>query len=534
MKKALIVILVAVLALIVTSANATMTAGLNSHVVAPPTNHHGPIPTLDDQCTIDFIGFTYGYYSGNTYWPGGGGTYYMTGFMFTNTCTPGETLFAYCNDMDHSLYQDPYCVNIDPRVVNPLYPEQYPAMAYVMTWYPVLSGPDDAIMQLAIWKLSDDERPSSSTYLVPFYRIPSPYNLNTLYNSDPTMNDPANQRDSLALGLTDGIPRNVFMCGDQLNASPGGAVINSGMVTVPITISLTRGAGAIAVGNTSLSGVRVLVSTDYGTLSATDVLTDASGNATLTVTAPLHSNTDAHLQFCTKGSWPKSITACEGAGYQQLLVQQLTHGQLCEQCIRLRVPGDSWEPAELASFTAVSGAEGIELAWRTASETNLSRWDVERSDIGAAYRPIAQLTAANVAAGHSYRYVDTDVQHNVTYSYRLVDVDFNGNRTAHDVTAQASWTTTVSNVPVAYELYANYPNPFNPETRIRFALPEASSVTLKVYDAVGHEVATLASGELAAGEHSVNFKAENLPSGLYFYTLKSGTFTQTRKMILMK
>ena len=533
MKKVLTVILIAALVLMGSNAFATMNA--NSGIeAAPPTSHNSARTTLDTQCIIDFIGFTYGWYTGGTYWPGGGGAYYMTGFMFSNSCAPGETLFAYCNDMDHTLYQNPYCVSINPWTVNPPYPEQYPAMAYVMTWYPVLNGFDDMVMQLAIWKLSDDERPSSPTFHVPFYAIPSRYHLNTLYNTDLSVNDPANQRDSLALGLVDGVARNVFICGDQLNASAGGIVINGNMVTVPITINLTRGAGAVAIGDTSRSGVRILVSTDFGTLSATDVLTDASGNAHLTVTAPLHSNTDAHLQICTKGSWPKSIVACQGAGYQQLLVQQLTQGQLCEQCIRLRVPGDNWEPAELASFTAVSGSEGIELAWRTASETNLSRWDVERSDMGAAYRPIAQLTAANVAAGHAYHYVDADVQHGVTYSYRLVDVDLTGARTVHDITAQASWTTTVGNVPAAYELFANYPNPFNPETRIRFALPEAGPATLKVYNAVGREVATLASGELSAGEHSVIFRAENLPSGLYFYTLKAGVFTQTRKMVLMK
>jgi hypothetical protein len=535
MKKVLILILVAALVLTVSSAFATVRVNDGS-LIAPPTPHRGPFGTLDDQCTIDFIGFTNGGpYTGNMYWPGGGGGQYrMCGFIFTNSCTPGVLLYVYCTDMDHELMQDPYCVNIDPRPVNPLYPEQMPAMAYAMTWYPVLNGFDDMVMQLAIWKLSSEERVGDPNFGLPFYRFGyPPYHLNTLYNNDPSVNDPANQRDSLALGMVDGIPRNVYMCGDQLNASAGGAIINGGTVTVPITINLTRGALAQQLLNTSLSGVRIEVSTDYGTLSATDVLTDASGNAYLNITAPIYSGTDAHVQICTKGSWPKLVVPCDGVGYQQLLVQQLTGDQLCEQCISLRIPGDTWEPAELASFTAVSSTNGIELAWRTASETNLSRWDVERSTSGS-YHTIAQMTAANVASGHAYRYVDTDVQHCITYSYRLVDVDFGGTRTTHNMVVQASWTTTASNVPAAYELYANYPNPFNPETRIRFALPEAGTVSLKVYDVTGHEVATLASGELSADEHSVTFRANNLPSGLYFYTLKAGVFTQTRKMILMK
>ena len=100
-----------------------------------------------------------------------------------------------------------------------------------------------------------------------------------------------------------------------------------------------------------------------------------------------------------------------------------------------------------------------------------------------------------------------------------------------------SWTpTSVENdlTPTAFALEQNYPNPFNPATMIKFSIPEASSVSLKIYDVLGNEVSNIVNGQLDAGQYEYNFNAENLSSGIYFYTLQAGNFTQTRKMILMK
>ncbi len=93
-----------------------------------------------------------------------------------------------------------------------------------------------------------------------------------------------------------------------------------------------------------------------------------------------------------------------------------------------------------------------------------------------------------------------------------------------------------------FELYQNYPNPFNPVTTISYVIPNVETqdfaslqnVTLKIYDALGREVATLVNANQTPGEYSVQFEAEELPSGIYFYTLRAGNFIQTRKMVLMK
>jgi photosystem II stability/assembly factor-like uncharacterized protein len=83
-------------------------------------------------------------------------------------------------------------------------------------------------------------------------------------------------------------------------------------------------------------------------------------------------------------------------------------------------------------------------------------------------------------------------------------------------------------------LKQNYPNPFNPTTKINYQIPELSFVTLKVYDVLGNEIATLVSEEKPAGSYEVEFSAMGLPSGIYFYKLQAGSFIETKKMVLLK
>jgi hypothetical protein len=89
-------------------------------------------------------------------------------------------------------------------------------------------------------------------------------------------------------------------------------------------------------------------------------------------------------------------------------------------------------------------------------------------------------------------------------------------------------------LPTEYELSSNYPNPFNPTTRIEYALPEPGLVVLEVYDTLGRLVATLVNESKEAGRHAVDFDATNLASGIYLYRIQAGSFTQTRTMMLVK
>jgi hypothetical protein len=90
------------------------------------------------------------------------------------------------------------------------------------------------------------------------------------------------------------------------------------------------------------------------------------------------------------------------------------------------------------------------------------------------------------------------------------------------------------NYPSTYNLYQNYPNPFNPSTKISYQLPFGSNVSLKVYDILGNEIATLVDEYKPAGMYNVQFTMNNLPSGVYFYQLKVGEFIQTKKMVLLR
>lgn len=92
----------------------------------------------------------------------------------------------------------------------------------------------------------------------------------------------------------------------------------------------------------------------------------------------------------------------------------------------------------------------------------------------------------------------------------------------------------VVEIPRAYVLYDNFPNPFNPATTISFELPEASQIVLVIYDVLGREVARLVEGTVEAGRHNVTWEAGHLPSGTYFYELTSGGFKEVRHMVLLK
>jgi hypothetical protein len=91
-----------------------------------------------------------------------------------------------------------------------------------------------------------------------------------------------------------------------------------------------------------------------------------------------------------------------------------------------------------------------------------------------------------------------------------------------------------NNLPNSFSLSQNYPNPFNPTTMIQYSIPKSGSVTLKVFNMLGQEVATLVNQQQQAGNYSINFNASRLASGVYMYRIQSGSFTSTKKMMLVK
>ncbi len=86
----------------------------------------------------------------------------------------------------------------------------------------------------------------------------------------------------------------------------------------------------------------------------------------------------------------------------------------------------------------------------------------------------------------------------------------------------------------AFRLDQNYPNPFNPSTEIRYLVPVRSFLTLKIYDLLGREVATLVNEEKPAGEYTVQWNPQGMPSGVYFYRLVAGSYVGTRKLVIVR
>jgi len=189
-------------------------------------------------------------------------------------------------------------------------------------------------------------------------------------------------------------------------------------------------------------------------------------------------------------------------------------------------------PVELTSFTAVPNNDEVSLNWSTATELNNQIFEIQRKTVNQEFYTIGYREGHGTTTEvHNYAYTDKNVERG-KYFYRLKQIDFLG-------TYQYSDEIEVDVVGILeFNLGQNYPNPFNPSTVISYQLPVSGVVTLKVYDVLGNEIATLVNEEKQPGVYEVEFTTfsiKNHPSsGVYYYQLKAGNFVETKKMILLK
>ncbi len=142
------------------------------------------------------------------------------------------------------------------------------------------------------------------------------------------------------------------------------------------------------------------------------------------------------------------------------------------------------------------------------------------------------IVSANNYIGH---YISISAHNNIIRPvWTRIDNNFPSLWTAIIDTVPTVGVKSKDVIPSDYVLFQNYPNPFNPKTIIKYQIPELSFVTLKVYDVLGNEVATLVNEVLRAGEYKVEFNAGGLTSGIYFYQLIAGNLVQSKKMVLLK
>ena len=199
----------------------------------------------------------------------------------------------------------------------------------------------------------------------------------------------------------------------------------------------------------------------------------------------------------------------------------------------------SWEltvktPVELVSFSAeLKERSGVLLKWETGYETNNAGFNLLRSQaINGTYQQVNDDLLPSDDEG-VYEFMDTSVDVGRTYYYKLEDVSINGKRTEHEV-VKINITR-----PEQFELSQNFPNPFNPVTKIYYQLPEPTRVVLKVYNLLGQEVVTLVDEDMEAGYHATHWYGmdqygHQLSSGVYYYRMTAGAFTQAKKMVLIR
>lgn len=189
-------------------------------------------------------------------------------------------------------------------------------------------------------------------------------------------------------------------------------------------------------------------------------------------------------------------------------------------------------PVELSSFSAESYGNFIVLNWTTSSELNNRGFFIQRrTNVLSSWENISFVEGnGTTTSRHNYSYTDYVSGLN-TYSYRLKQVDYDGS-----INYSGEVLVSGGIRPDKFELLQNYPNPFNPVTTLSYTIPEKSFVNLKIYDLLGKEVATLINKEQSSGIYEVEFNTGDysLTSGIYFYSLKAGSFSSTKKMILTK
>jgi hypothetical protein len=200
--------------------------------------------------------------------------------------------------------------------------------------------------------------------------------------------------------------------------------------------------------------------------------------------------------------------------------------------IHLRTaPIQSTLPVELLSFDGNILGNNVQLQWITASELNNRGFNIERK-----FRTDSHWSEVGFVDGHGttsnmqkYNFIDElDVTSEKEVLYRLKQVDLDGT-----INILNTLSLVVPKLQ-SYMLEPNYPNPFNPSTKISFNIPEDNFVKLKVFNILGEEITTLINEHLKAGYYQVDFDASSLQTGVYFYQLKTKNFIDTGKMILAK
>ena len=311
------------------------------------------------------------------------------------------------------------------------------------------------------------------------------------------------------------------------------------------TASDTSGTGIWSRSTAPAKSFVLLYDNEAGTgrpLAATFVEDDGTANTTANSYAAFYSDSVNAIP----GSWGAAIPNNNANGVRRIEARDMTGNLLPHPATdadglwgtvntvnptggttALRLPPELVPlPVEFTSFTATTSGNAVTLTWTTATELNNRGFEVERKT-SVEWQNIGFVAGSGTTTDQKTWSFRDENASGGKMEYRLKQVDFDG-------TFSYSNTIEIDLNPTVFSLEQNFPNPFNPSTVIRYALPVAGNVTLNVYNSLGEKVAELVNGIMPAGNHTVQFDASKLNSGLYIYEIKAGSFTASRKMLFIK
>jgi|WetSurMetagenome_2_1015567.scaffolds.fasta_scaffold36692_2 hypothetical protein len=321
--------------------------------------------------------------------------------------------------------------------------------------------------------------------------------------------------------------------------APGSQVFNVVHSSVWIADSLPGGGNIIAFNNREGQGTSMVVEITPPT--------DSLGNFIWTA-GSAYGPTSPTWSYTASGFYSNHLGGCQRLPNGNTFIVESTSGYLFEvdaggntvwsynrggelaRAFRYSqdYPGLIGIPVELISFTANVNGKNVMLDWITATEINNSGFEIQRSIDNSNFIYIGFLSGTGTSTEYTrYNFQDYNLD-NGKYYYRLKQIDFDGTISFSDV------VEVEIKAKLDFTLFQNYPNPFNPGTTIKYQLPVASKIVLKVYNILGKEIATLVNETKEAGTHTVNFDASSLSSGVYIYKISGNESVQTKRMILVK
>lgn len=186
-------------------------------------------------------------------------------------------------------------------------------------------------------------------------------------------------------------------------------------------------------------------------------------------------------------------------------------------------------PVALSLFNALSEKNNVKLFWKTEAEINNSGFELERKAESGQWIKIAFIQGSGTT-NQPVEYTCEDKKLKPgKYFYRLKQIDYNSNYEYFDLALPV-----IISKPKEFALGQSYPNPSNPKSTIDFRLPERTKVNISVYNLLGQLVSTLVNEELDAGIYTAEFNGSNLSSGTYMYRFTAGSFTEVKKLTLVK